>query len=440
MLWNIIITRDGLMNKKMKHSLGLLVFFITTGAAHAIATAPGVSTNNNNFLGGIVRGQVTKDFHYNTAATVGLEAGPRDYRATGTFGWQADPRQRVKFTGEYLTQDIDYNFYSGVSRQWVQQGAVGLAYQYALNDKFENYLSLSGFYSHAPSKNLSTKTGSFTTSSSTLTNWADMRRIAGSNAGGLSPSITTHLWEGSEATVGINWDDVVYDNRNQPQKKAQGFGASASVSQLLLVRGENFKASASAAARAPFDHYQAEVDWIKPYPTSSLLVGVFGGYVIGKFTLPNTSIVGLNVAYTMDTPAPHNAPAQQANAQTFLSWMGEAAVRMPQVLAIVDENVTQTSACQFAAPTFAGPIADQVGGAPGETFTFNSPTQFTGSNLTYSVSFTATPGALLNTVTINPTTGVLTITGSRVTDTVTITATNPCGATVTSNTFHAAFI
>lgn len=424
------------MNNLWKSSLGLLVL-LTTGVAHAIATAPGVNTGNNNFLGGIVRGQMTNDFTSNTATMFGLEAGPRDYRATGTFGWQADPNQRVKVTGEYLTQNIDYNFYSGVSRQWVQQTAVGVTYQYALNDRFENYLSLSGFYSHAPSKNLGTATGTFNNSTTTAINWTDMRRIAGSNAGGISPSITTHLWAGGEASVGVNWDDVVYDNKYQPQKVARGLGGTASVSQLFLVRSENFKVSASASARAPFNNYTAEVDWIKPYPTSNLLVGVFGSYVQGKFTLPNTSIAGLNLAYTMDTPAPRNVQAP-VKSQSFLAWMNEAAVRMPQVLAIADEKVTQTTVCQFGAPTFTGTIANQSGG-PGATLTFNSPTQFTGTGLTYTVSFSATPGALLNTVSINSTTGVLTITGSRVTDTVTITATDSCGQTVTSNSFTATF-
>lgn len=432
---NVIITKEGPMNKLWKYWLGLFVFFLATTSAFAIATAPGVNTGNNNFLGGIVRGQITKDFPYHTGGSFGFEAGPRNYRASGTLGWEATPCQRLKLTGEYLTQDIDYNFYSGVSRQWVQQGAVGLTYQYALNDQFQDYLSLSGFYSHAPSKNLSTITGSFATSATTATTWTDFRRIAGSNAGGVSPAITTHLWQGNETSLAANWDDVVYDNRNQPQKKAQGFGGTASISQDFKIYCENFKIGGSAAARAPFNHYEGELDWVKPFSTSSLLVGVFGGYTQGKYSLPNTGIAGVNVAYYIDTPA-QTPPI--AKAQSFLSWMGEPAVRLPQVLAIVDENVVQAPGCRFATPTFTSTIANQSSEAS-STQTFNSPTHFTGTNLTYTAVTSSVTGGGTSTVTINPTTGVVTVTGLRSTSTITITATNPCGVAVSSNAFTATF-
>ncbi|MHB1947167.1 MAG: hypothetical protein ACYCQI_03530 [Gammaproteobacteria bacterium] len=424
------------MKKSWSFRLGLLAFLFSTGAAHAIATAPGISKNHNNYLGEVLRGQITKDFPYHTAATVGFEAGYRNYRATGTFGWEPVPCQRVKITGEYLTQNIDYNFYSGVSRQWVQQGAVGVDYQYALNDCFQDYLSLSGWYSHAPSVDLSTRSGSFVNSVGGIIHWTDLRRIAGSNAGGLSPAITTHLWQGNEATLALNWDDVVYDNIYQPKKRAEGFGGTASMSQLFQLGCQNFKVGASAALRTPFNYFEGEVDWIKPFPTSSLLVGVFGGYTHGKFSLPSTGIAGVNVSYAIDTPT---APVRSVPpTQTFLAWMGKPAVRMPQVLAIVDESVTQVPQCRTeAAPVFTGTIVNQDG--PSDVAqTFNSPSQFSGTDLTYTVTSTKTGGGT-STVTINSTTGAVTVTGLRSTTHITITATDPCGHSVSSNTFNAVF-
>ena len=422
------------MKKLWSYWSGFLVFFLATSTAFAV-TPTGASSSTSNFLGVIAHGQVTHDLGYNTAGMAAIELGARNYRASATVGWAINPANRIKITGEYLRQDIDYSFFSGVTRQWVQQGAVGVGYQYALNDRFQNYFNLNGYYSHAPSVGLSTVTGTYTPASGLLTAFSDARRIAGSNAGGISPGITTHLWQGNESTLAVNWDDVVYNNTLGPKKTAQGFGGTVHITQAIQIQDQAFQIGASAADRAPFDNYTAEVDWIKPYPTSKLTIGIFAGYVAGKQTLPNTSIGGVNVAYAMDTPAsPSRVGPQGVQQQSFTSWVSEPAIYMPQVLAIPDEGVT--TSCAFATPTFAGPIVGQSS-APFSTQTYNSPTQFTGSNLTYTVSSTLVGAS--STVTINSTTGVVTVTGLRSTTSITITATNPCGASVSSNTFNAVF-
>lgn len=427
------MSKEKTMKKIFRYWYGLLCFFVLTGNCFAISTAPGVNTHNNNFLGGILHGQITKDYTdypYHTALSGGIDAGYRDFRASGTVGWEATANQRVKVTGEYLTQNIDYNFYSGVTRRWVQQAAAGLEYQYAFNDRCQNFLSLSGWYSHAPSISLGTRNGTFINSSGQLVAWTDVRRIAGSDAGGVSPGITTHLWLGNEASLALNWDDVVYDNALQPQKKAQGFGGTAKMSQLFHIGVQDFKIGASVAARTPFNYYEANLDWIKPFANSNLVLGLFGNYTQGKFSLPNTSLVGVNVAYAIDTPAPR---AQAQTTQTFLEWTSIPAVKMPQVLAIADEQVRKVPGC--IPPTFNGTIADQIAVA-GSILTFNSPSQFSGANLTYSETHVNTAGAT-PTISINPTTGVLTATaGSGSVNSVTITATNACGS-VSSNTFIA---
>ena len=439
------------MKKLWSYWIGLCVFLFATGAALAV-TPTGASSSTNNFLNVIGHGQVTHDLTANMAGMAALEAGPRNYRAAATLGWAINTDNRIKLTGEYLRQDIDYTFFSGVTRQWVQQLAVGLDYQYAFNDRFQDYFTLKGFYSHAPSVNLSTVYGAYTAPAGNLTTFADLRRIAGSNAGGISPGITTHLWQGGEATLAANWDDVVYDKIYAPKKTAQGFGGTLSVTQMLQIYNQTFQIGASASDRAPFNNYTAEVDWIKPYPTSKLTVGIFGGYVQGKATLPNTSIVGINLAFAMDAPpAPRveaaykDAPPPRVQQPSLASWVSDPAVYMPQVLAIPDESVLipnpDPNTCGFAPPTFIGPIPNQTTRAG--PLTFNSPTQFTGSNLTYTVTSSSTGGVGLPqpTVTINSTTGVVTWThgAAEWITTMTITATNPCGATVSSNAFTATY-
>lgn len=400
--------------KKVWSWLLIMVFFASE-VAFAIATAPFVSNGNNNFLGGILHGQYTQDFKNNTAGTIGLEAGPRNYRASGTWGWTINPCNRIKITGEYLTQDIDYNFFSGVTRQWVNQSAVGLAYQYAFNDLFRNYFDLSGYYSHAPSKNLNPITGNFTNAAGTSISYSDIRRIAGSNAGGISPGVTLHPWFGAEAKVILNYDDVVYDNVYSSRQKAQGFGGTVGLTQAL---NRNWQISATAANRAPFNYYQAGVDWVMPCPTTKLLVGLFGEYTQGKKTLPNTSLVGLNLTYIVDAPAPRVSGIQP---QSFFDWMADPAVRMPQVLAIADESVTQVAAVPACIPpAISAAIPSPQIVDLGTSYSFNTAPFFSGSNLTFSGSDTA--GEL----TISPS-GIVsgTVTSTTV---VTVIATNSCGS------------
>lgn len=412
------------------------LLFATTPAL--AVTPTGANSNPDNFLGGIFHGQVTHDVTDNTAFMGAIEAGPDNYRASGTLGWNINPLNRIKFTGEYLTQDIDYTFFSGVTRQWVAQGAAGVDYQRALGGKFENYFNLAAFYSHAPSVGLSTVTGTFTPVGGALSTFVDIRRIAGSNAGGVSPGITTHLWEGSETTLSVNWDDVVYANTLGPQQTAEGFGGKLAITQRFLIRSQTFQVGATAADRAPFNNYTAEVDWIKPNSPSMLTVGLFGGYVEGKVSLPSTSIVGVNVSFAMDAlPKPNITTPQGIEPDSFTSWMSEPAVYMPQVLAIADQRDVNKNICTAATPTFAGPIPNQLGRG---TITFNSPTHFTGDNLVYTLTHTNTPGSGSRpTITINPGTGVVTwkSNGHSWSTTMTITATNPCGVAVSSNTFQA---
>lgn len=407
--------------RKLTSSLFIFFLLINLTFAAGLGTAPGVTKNSSNFLGGIFHGQFTHGLTYNTAASVIAEAGPRNYRASGTVGMAINPRNRIKLTGEYLTQDIDYNFYSGRTRQWVEQGAFGAEYQYALYDRLQDYLFLKGFYSHAPSKSLGTRSGSFIDSSGNTVLWTNMRRIAGSNAGGINPGVTSHPWLGAEASIGLNYDSVVYDNKYQTKRKAQGFGSTGSITQAFFGFGQLFQAGVSAAFRAPFNYYQASLDWVNPFRMSNLLVGVFGGYTVGKQTLPSTSLVGLNLAYAFDAPAPVRQAIHQS--QSFISWVAQPAVNLPQVLAIADEGIQQVTPICIA-PTAVGTIPVQPGitGAP---YTFDTSPFFNGNGETLTFSATGLPPGL----SINPTTGV--ISGSATasgTFNIVVTASSRCGS------------
>jgi hypothetical protein len=142
---------------KFIKNLSILVgiFLISFSAlAETLPAIPGISNDTQNFLGPIAKGQITRLLAEDVAGALEGEAGPRDYRVNATLGWQLAGNQRLKFTGEYLRQDIDYAFSTGTVRQWVQQGALGLDYVYSLTSNFSNYIDVGGYYSHAPSVSL----------------------------------------------------------------------------------------------------------------------------------------------------------------------------------------------------------------------------------------------------------------------------------------------
>ncbi len=87
--------------------------FLLTSANTAFA-------DSNNFLTGIAHNQVSADLSPNIAGMAATEVGPRNYRVSGTLGFALNPCNRIKATGEWLWQDIDYSFITGTSREWVQ--------------------------------------------------------------------------------------------------------------------------------------------------------------------------------------------------------------------------------------------------------------------------------------------------------------------------------
>lgn len=417
------------MRKVYIYWIGLLFFFLTS----TTFAAPGnpLSNSTNNFLGAIVHGQVTHDISANTAGTVAVDAGSRDFRASGTVGAQLGPKNRLKATGEYLQQNIDFTFFTGATRQWVQQGALGLSFQHAFYNAGD-YFTLDGYFSHAGSHNLSSITQLFP-STYGYTTAIDQRRIAGSNAGGVNPGVTFHLWQGSTFDVILNYDYVSYANTLGSKIKAAGFGSTGNFTQAFQIDNADFQIKATAAARAPFNDYQLEGDWVYPSPTTALLIGVFGEHVQGKQSLPDTSIVGLNLNYQMDAP-PARVPSPRA--QSFTSWMAKPAVRMPTVLAISDENIVTlvpgpppTSTC--LAPTTIGSIGS-ISGTAFHSFSFATAPFFNGNNQSLTFSQTGLPTGF----SLDPITGIISsasFPGIPATA-FTITATSACGSVTQTGT------
>ena len=66
------------------------------------------------------------------AAVVELAAGPEILRANGTYGYALNDKSRIKVTGEYLRENLEFDYLTGDTKQRVVQGAIGAAYEYLL--------------------------------------------------------------------------------------------------------------------------------------------------------------------------------------------------------------------------------------------------------------------------------------------------------------------
>lgn len=408
--------------KKLSIFLILMINLITTAWADTLTSTS--DNNTQNFLGGIFRGQFTNSLSTDAAASLGVEAGPRNYRVDGTVGFNLSNCQRLKLTGEYLRQDIDYSFATGVAREWMQQGAGGLDYQQHLTANGLNYIDLIGYYSHAPSKTLDPVTGNYLTNDSDLISYTNLRRIAGSNAYGFSPTVTLNPWCGGQASLALNYDNVHYDNHCGPEQQSDGFGGTVTLNQQL---GPNIQFNASAGIRAPFNAYQAGIRYALPH--RNLSVGIIGSYTDGRDNLPNTSLAGIEVTYIADKT---NSTRNQFNNRpaSIAAWTQQPAVYMPQVLAIAENCLSLTTLAPCVPPAFSGTIESQT--ITGGSFV-SIPTAlfFSGTNLGFSAV------NLPPDLTINPSTGLISgIMGTASSGiNIVVTATNGCGS-AQSNAFN----
>lgn len=411
---------------------------LAIGSTLLCLSAAQASNQPTTFLGPTLRGGYTAPLTDMTAWSVAGEAGVKNYRVGLTLGVKLAPEQRLKVSGEWLWQRINYSFYSGDTEQWVNQGAVGARYEY----DFAGYMwypqfDINGYYSHADSKNLSTVNGTFIMPNGLPNSFSDARRIAGSNAGGGSPGLSIAPWWGGRIGVDANYDSVTYDKHTAPNEDAKGWGGTIWLRQMLT---DVVSVNLSAADRKPFNAYEGTLAWNDVQYYGRWTLGLFGDYVDGKNTLPNTWNLGLSADYFMDPLAAPSMKGENLKGEVpgpmvdrFLDWTADPAVYMPQVLAIPDGKVTiPDPACKPGAPTTVGTLPNTtalIGGSVGTIATAGAFSPSSGLTYTITQSGSSTSPSIV----INPSTGVITGTaGAGGIDTITVYASDRCGTTSAS--------
>lgn len=298
-----------------------------------------LSVNQDSLLGLIIDTNTLFSFNDTNAADIELAGGSRVFRANGTYGYALNDKNRIKITGEYLTEALDFDYLSGDTRQWVQQGAMGAAYQYWLGGSTFKSLQIGGYYSQAANKELSDKTVILDNGTSLL----DQRRIAGGNDMHTTAETALSLWSHSLLTLGVDYDQVHYDTQYEihDDSNAQGVGGHAELQQLLT---SSTQLDLQSSVSPLFSNYGGSLNWIwTSQKRTAWAAGFNSTYTADYTTQRHFWVNGVNVNVVWDAPHEGTEVARYSDpdvaAQDLSTWSAKPAVRMPDVLAISDERI-----------------------------------------------------------------------------------------------------
>lgn len=294
------------------------------------------------FIGPTLRGSYTDALRVDSAYSLVAEAGWKNFRMDGTVGWRIANNQRLKFSGDYLVQNISYSFFAGNNNRWMSQALIAAGYQYDFAGyTYSPQFNLSAYVAHGQSHPLATSTGTFTNKNGLPQNYTDYRRVAAANAGGIAPGLAFQPWLGMLAMFDLNYDNVHYDKIYSPDKNVIGVGGTITLRQVFT---SSVSMGALAAVRRPFNNYQADLTWHHVPYLGIWNISAFGGYTAGKATMPNTYNVGISFDLLIDCSF-NCISFDKQNMQSQLNhWVAKPAVTLPQVLAIPDDGNVSTLA------------------------------------------------------------------------------------------------
>jgi len=407
---------------------------MTLGSALLGIGIAAASTNNDptTFLGPTIHLGVLEAINNTSAYGAFGELGTNNARIGGTLGFRTYENQYLKVSGEYLWQKINYTFFTGNSKQWVNQGALGAAYEFVSDNLiYSPAFDLSGYMAYAANKNLSNVIVSAPGSASSITNIIYNRRIAGSKAFGFGPGVSIVPWYGSKVGVIFNYDKVNYDTVYGANHNVSGLGGTFNFDQAISGA---LSFGGTAAVRAPFNTYEGRIDWNNLSNNGNWTLGLFGDYNVGKNNLPNTWIVGLGANFTLDKSLAarslHSKRKDPVNPPNKLvMWTSTPAVYMPQVLAVSEERISRPSFCLNGMPKFLSAISNIT-----STGVVNLAPHFSGGNLRFALASIQPAVNPSDAVLVSPRGQLFNIIMSGNVYTVTVSATNNCGSVI-SNTF-----
>lgn len=278
---------------------------------------------------------------FETCAYAGYgEIGKNNFRGGATIGAYISPSQRFKVSGDFLTQNLKYNFLKGQRQAWTNQFTIGTVYQIIMpNCRFMS-LDLGIACSHASDTDLKT-----------VRLWRCrklQRRISGSNNGFGFLGATSEVWEGGIVSAAFTYDYLRFHHRycNENKTRNIGVGGSIAFSQQFLT---NFELDAEAQFRAPYNYYNAALLWNPGWFDSlGMTVGCFGSYTRGKKGVAKVATAGLSLSFAFGNECCSSAWFNDlySNEEEYCSpygdiaaWTAKPAAYVPVVLSSRDQGI-----------------------------------------------------------------------------------------------------
>ncbi len=352
------------------------------------------------------------------------EIGNKNFRSNGTLGYKVNDCHFFKISGEWLGQKLGYRFATGKVHRWMHQQAFGIKYRYGLNTCWLQGIELGSTYSYAQGRSLKNEECFYPTER------LIRRHIAGSSAYNFNLGTTILPWCNASFLVALEYDHVSYRRKFHSNKIVSGLGASFDFYQILPC---GFSFDLKADVRRAFNYVEGLLSWCKPLRKGLFTVGVFGSYNRGKQHLPNSANFGLELGFSFGGVCSQSACCENLVVDCcFVSWMADPAVKMPQVLAIADQQIIEIPLPPCIPPT-STTIPDQTVDFD-TVINFNVAPFFNSQGEVITFSATGLPAPVV----INPTTGVISglnpATDTEIDAAVTVTGTTRCGSTSQSFT------
>lgn len=300
----------------------------------------------DNYLAWILDVGYAQEFA-NTAAAFKLSAGLNERRANVTLGYAITPKQQIKLTYEYLSQNLPFDYASGTVNEWVNQNAFGAAYRYMLDLGILRSLEAYATYTKAGSKELS-EVEMYTDNLLTQINY---RRIAGGTEKVAGANVTLTPFKSTVVKVGGGYSTLNFDTKWQNSEDTAALVYNAEISHLLTP---STMITTGIGNTASGRTHTAKISQILPW---SLEASVLGQYTATTNDIPSATSVTASLSY----PAPKTYTNMFAEGIGKLKdWVEKPVIYNTRVLAKAEERVVQVQITKSQIPDTVIPAGDSI--------------------------------------------------------------------------------
>ena len=269
-----------------------------------------------------------QSFGNRAAVALKASAGQNELRGNGTIGFAISPKQQIKITYEYLTQNLPFDYKAGTVNEWVSQNAYGAAYRYMVGNSILQGIELSGSYTQANSKELSDvdmfdANGNFT--------GVDQRRIAGGQQKNGLASVILTPFKNTILKVGAGYSASSFDTKWSSDQAQSTVAYAAEVMHLLTP-----KTLISASVN------NTSTNRAQTVKISRILPGNIEGNLTGQYNVSHVNGIesNANVTAGLSYPAPKTYSNMFAGGIGDLkSWVQQPVIYNARVLAIAEEKI-----------------------------------------------------------------------------------------------------